>query len=114
MSRLMYRMIRDAGVNRAYSRCHTPGGSRNTWRLMIQEHLETLGDTWSTCGKGQTAVLLLLHRTTFFARFDDSNSTPVMKINPPADDQVLKAAEVNTTLQRVNPRKAADPNGIPA
>ncbi len=51
---------------------------------MIQEHLENL----SACGKGQTAVLLLLHRTTFFSCFDDSNSTPVMKINPPADDQL--------------------------
>ncbi len=77
---------------------------------MIQEHLENLG----ACGKGQTAVLLLLHRTTFFACFDDSNSTPVMKINPPADDQLLTAAEVNRTLQRVNPSKAAGPNGIAA
>lgn len=49
-----------------------------------------------------------------FARFDDSNSTPVMKINPPADVQVLIAAEVNRTLQRVNPHKVAGPNGIPA
>lgn len=97
MSRLMYRMIRDAGVNRAYSRCHTPGGSRNTWRPPVRVERDR-----QQCSFYCTEQLFLHVLTT------------VMKINPPADDQVLTATEVNRTLQRVNPRKAAGPNGIPA
>ncbi|KAI4896082.1 hypothetical protein NFI96_027212 [Prochilodus magdalenae] len=47
---------------------------------------------------------------------DTQNSVAARKTTPPPDDQVLclTAADVRKTLRRVNPRKAAGPDNIPA
>ncbi|KAI4884329.1 hypothetical protein NFI96_003223, partial [Prochilodus magdalenae] len=52
----------------------------------------------------------------FYARFETQNSVAARKTTPPPDDQVLclTAADVRKTLRRVNPRKAAGPDNIPA
>ncbi|KAI4885370.1 hypothetical protein NFI96_008195 [Prochilodus magdalenae] len=52
----------------------------------------------------------------FYARFETQNSVEARKTTPPPDDQVLclTAADVRKTLRRVNPRKAAGPDNIPA
>ncbi|KAI4894603.1 hypothetical protein NFI96_000714 [Prochilodus magdalenae] len=52
----------------------------------------------------------------FYARFEAQNGVAARKTTPPPDDQVLclTAADVRKTLRRVNPRKAAGPDNIPA
>ncbi|KAI4882847.1 hypothetical protein NFI96_022069 [Prochilodus magdalenae] len=52
----------------------------------------------------------------FYARFETQNSVAARKTTPPPDDQVLclTAADVRKTLRRVNPRKAAGLDNIPA
>ncbi|KAI4891225.1 hypothetical protein NFI96_010449 [Prochilodus magdalenae] len=52
----------------------------------------------------------------FYARFETQNSVAARKTTPPPDDQVLclTAADVRKTLRRLNPRKAAGPDNIPA
>ncbi|KAI4889636.1 hypothetical protein NFI96_003622 [Prochilodus magdalenae] len=52
----------------------------------------------------------------FYTRFEAQNSVAARKTTPPPDDQVLclTAAGVRKTLRRVNPRKAAGPDNIPA
>lgn len=58
----------------------------------------------------------LLHAlNSFFARFEENNSTASTKIIPSVDGQVLllTTTEVKRTLQKVNPRKATSPDGIP-
>ncbi|KAI3352293.1 hypothetical protein L3Q82_005272 [Scortum barcoo] len=49
--------------------------------------------------------------TTFYARFDDPNTSPSTRFIPPPGEEVT-AAEVRRTLQRINPRKAAGPDNI--
>ncbi|KAI4888037.1 hypothetical protein NFI96_004468 [Prochilodus magdalenae] len=52
----------------------------------------------------------------FYTRFETQNSVAARKTTPPSDDQVLclTAADMRKTLCRVNPRKAAGPDNIPA
>ncbi|KAI4891531.1 hypothetical protein NFI96_008442, partial [Prochilodus magdalenae] len=52
----------------------------------------------------------------FYARFEAQNGVAARKTTTPPDDQVLclTAADVRKTLRRVNPRKAAGPDNIPA
>ncbi|KAI4877246.1 hypothetical protein NFI96_014302 [Prochilodus magdalenae] len=52
----------------------------------------------------------------FYVRFKTQNGVAARKTTPPSDDQVLclTAADVRKTLRRVNPRKAAGPDNIPA
>ncbi|KAI4879830.1 hypothetical protein NFI96_002171 [Prochilodus magdalenae] len=52
----------------------------------------------------------------FYARFETQNGVAARKTTPPSDDQVLclTAADVRKTLRRLNPRKAAGPDNIPA
>ncbi|KAI4887040.1 hypothetical protein NFI96_023441 [Prochilodus magdalenae] len=52
----------------------------------------------------------------FYTRFETQNGVAARKTTPPPDDQVLclTAADVRKTLRRVNPRKAAGPDNIPA
>ncbi|KAK3569656.1 hypothetical protein QTP86_002645 [Hemibagrus guttatus] len=53
---------------------------------------------------------------SFYARFEAQNDMTVRKTIPPPEDQVLclTLANVRKTLCRVNPRKAAGPDNIPA
>ncbi|KAI4885846.1 hypothetical protein NFI96_009788, partial [Prochilodus magdalenae] len=52
----------------------------------------------------------------FYTQFEAQNGVAARKTTPPSDDQVLclTAADVSKTLLRVNPRKAAGPDNIPA
>ncbi|KAI4883753.1 hypothetical protein NFI96_007668 [Prochilodus magdalenae] len=52
----------------------------------------------------------------FYTRFETQNGVSARKTTPPPDDQVLclTAADVRKTLRRLNPRKAAGPDNIPA
>lgn len=108
-----------AGINRA----------KATYSQWIQEHLKTndfhqmwkrLKDLTDYRSKIYYSATVsdpfLLHAlNSFFAHFEENNSTASMKIIPPADGQVLSltTTAVKRTLQKVNPRKATVPDGIP-
>ena len=65
-----------------------------------------------TCDNDTT---LLNDLNNFFGRFEALNSTTAQKTPPPPSDQVLSLspASVRRSLSRINPRKAAGPDGIP-
>lgn len=52
---------------------------------------------------------------SFYALFEASNTTTTSRFTPSPDDPPLSvtAAEVRMTLQRVNPRNATGPDGVP-
>ncbi|KAI4904010.1 hypothetical protein NFI96_023856, partial [Prochilodus magdalenae] len=52
---------------------------------------------------------------TYFSRFKESNSIPIMKAPLSPDDEVLclDPADVQMALRKVNPQKAAGPDNIP-
>ncbi|CDQ65871.1 unnamed protein product [Oncorhynchus mykiss] len=58
-------------------------------------------------------VLLPGRLTHFFARFED-NTGPLTRPANKTCGLSFTAAEVSKTFKRVNPRKAADPDGIPS
>lgn len=51
----------------------------------------------------------------YYTRFESLNTTSPIRFPISPDEPIcsVTAAEVRTTLQRVNPRKAAGPDGIP-
>ncbi|KAI4887968.1 hypothetical protein NFI96_018257 [Prochilodus magdalenae] len=50
----------------------------------------------------------------YYARFETQNSVAVRKTSPPSDDQVLCLTAADVRKSRVDPRKAAGPDNIPA
>ncbi|KAM9414192.1 uncharacterized protein ACWYII_025639 isoform 1-T1 [Salvelinus alpinus] len=58
-------------------------------------------------------VLLPDRLNTFFARFED-NTVPLTRPTTKTCGLSFTAAEVSKTFKRVNPRKAAGPDGIPS
>ncbi|KAI4871789.1 hypothetical protein NFI96_020449, partial [Prochilodus magdalenae] len=95
----------------------------------IHSHFRDSGDTWRmwqgiqaitnyrtappACDSDASLPDALNH---FYARFETQNGVAARKTTPRSDDQVLclTAADVRKTLRRVNPRKAAGPDNIPA
>ncbi|KAK1787339.1 hypothetical protein P4O66_002838 [Electrophorus voltai] len=53
--------------------------------------------------------------STYFSWFEEANTTTITKATFRKDDEVLglDSADVQRTLRRVNPRKAAGPDNIP-
>ncbi|KAI4903023.1 hypothetical protein NFI96_010061 [Prochilodus magdalenae] len=105
------------------------GEAKRTHGQSIHSHFRDSGDTrrmW------QGIQAITNYRTTppacdsdaslpealnlFYTRFETQNGVTAKKTTPPSDDQVLclTAADVRKTLCRVNPRKAAGPENIPA
>jgi hypothetical protein len=60
-----------------------------------------------------TDALLSDKLNTFFPRFED-NTVPPTRPAPKDCGLLFSVADVSETFKRVNPRKAADPDGIPS
>uniref|UniRef100_A0A672I8N9 Reverse transcriptase domain-containing protein n=2 Tax=Salarias fasciatus TaxID=181472 RepID=A0A672I8N9_SALFA len=63
----------------------------------------------------ESDITLLNNLNSFFARFEEQNTTRPQKTPPPSHDQplCLSAASVKRTLSAINTRKAAGPDNIP-
>jgi len=58
--------------------------------------------------------LCLTPLNSFYAHFDDPNTSPSNRLTPPPGEEPLSLtpAELRRTLHRINPRKAAGPDNI--
>ncbi|KAI4901873.1 hypothetical protein NFI96_006975 [Prochilodus magdalenae] len=94
-----------------HSHFRDSGDTRRMWQGI--QAITNYRTTPPACNSNASLPDALNH---FYTRFETQNGVAARKTTPPSDDQVLclTAADVRKTLRRLNPRKAAGPDNIPA